>query len=97
VKCVVAANVQELAECAAQVAAGSIRQAITMSIRQILEARTIVCAGLDSRTAEAVAAALPGPLTPGVPASILRRRGSATIYLDPESAGRLKEPSSKGP
>ncbi len=62
------------------------RQAITMSIRQILSARMIVCTVPDARKAEAVAAAVLGPLTPDVPASILRQHADATIYLDRDSA-----------
>lgn len=66
------------------------RQAITMSIRQIMNARAIVCTVPDARKAEAVAAAMEGPLTSDVPASILRQHPQATIYLDPDSARGLK-------
>ena len=65
------------------------RQAITMSIRQILSARTIVCTVPDARKADAVAAAVLGPLRPDVPASVLQQHANATIYLDPDSARYL--------
>jgi glucosamine-6-phosphate deaminase len=71
------------------------RQAITMSIQQILSASTIVCTVPDSRKAEAVSAAFQGPLTPEVPASILRRHANATVYLDPDSAALLHRPSAR--
>ena len=43
-----------------------------MSVRQILESRTIVCSVPDERKAAAVEAAVEGPVSPDVPASILQ-------------------------
>jgi glucosamine-6-phosphate deaminase len=65
------------------------RQAITMSIRQILEARTIVCVVPDRRKAEAVRASLKDRIDPMTPASILRTHADVTVYLDRDSAGLL--------
>ena len=48
------------------------RQAISMSVRQILQAREIICAVSDARKARAVAACLEGEISPLAPASILR-------------------------
>lgn len=64
--------------------------AISMSVRQILAARCIVCVVPDRRKAEAVRASVEGPVDPMVPASILQRHPDATIYLDPESASLLR-------
>lgn len=61
-------------------------RAITMSIRQILKAREILCVVPDARKAPAVKACLQGPITPQSPASILRTHPRATIYLDRSSA-----------
>ena len=68
------------------------RRAISMSIRQILKAETIVCTVPDLRKAKAVAAALQGPVTPHVPASILQQHPAVTIYLDPPAASQLQHP-----
>jgi glucosamine-6-phosphate deaminase len=65
------------------------RQAISMSVRQILASAAIVCSVPDRRKAEAVRAAVEGPVTPAVPASILQQHPAATIYLDRESASLL--------
>ena len=65
------------------------RQAISMSIRQILKANTILCSVPDARKAEAVRAALEGPVTPDVPASILQRHADTTVYLDTASSALL--------
>ena len=62
------------------------RQALSMSIRQILAAREILVMVPDRRKAEAVAAVLTGPITPAVPASILRGHPRTTFYLDTASA-----------
>lgn len=61
-------------------------QAITMSVRQILQARQIICCVPEGRKAAAVAAALCGPITPDVPASILQTHPHAAIFLDIDSA-----------
>lgn len=66
------------------------RQAISMSIRQILAARHLICTVPDARKAVAVAAAIEGPETPQVPASILRRHPALELFLDLESASLLK-------
>lgn len=65
--------------------------AITMSVRQILAARSIVCVVPDRRKAEAVRAAIEGPVDPTTPASILRRHPDTAIYLDRESASLLNQ------
>jgi glucosamine-6-phosphate deaminase len=66
-------------------------RAISMSIRQIMRSRAIVCSVPDRRKAEAVRAALEGPVTPQVPASILQQHPNATIYLDPPAAELLEQ------
>lgn len=66
------------------------RQAISMSIRQILKARAIVCTVPDARKAVAVRNAIEGPLTPDVPASILRQHPACQLFLDPPAASLLK-------
>ncbi len=64
-------------------------RAISMSIRQIMKSRMIVCSVPDRRKAEAVRAAVEGPVTPLVPASILQQHPHATLYLDPPAASLL--------
>jgi len=68
-------------------------KAITLSIRQIMSAESIICTVPDKRKAKAVKAALQGPVTPKVPASILQRHAGAAIYLDPESSALLASTS----
>ena len=57
-------------------------QAISMSVRQILKAREIICVVPDARKAEAVKACVEGPISPMAPASILRTHAQTTLYLD---------------
>jgi glucosamine-6-phosphate deaminase len=66
------------------------KRAISMSIRQILKSRQIICSVPDERKAAAVAAALGGPVTPAVPASILQQHPATTIYLDRPAASLLE-------
>lgn len=67
------------------------RQAISMSIRQILKAHTILCIVPELRKAEAVERCLDGPITPLAPASALRWHPAVEIFLDVESASRLRQ------
>ncbi|MEY3284725.1 MAG: hypothetical protein RIR86_2738 [Acidobacteriota bacterium] len=67
------------------------KQAISMSVKQIMKSRQIVCVVPDARKAQAVRDCLEGPIDPAYPASILRRHDHAVIYLDPASAGLLKK------
>jgi len=67
------------------------RQAISMSIQQILASRHLICTVPDARKAVAVAASLDGPETPLVPASILRRHRAIELFLDRDSASLLKQ------
>ena len=64
-------------------------RAISMSCRQILKSKHIVCSVPDRRKAEAVRGAVEGRVTPDVPASILQGHSSTTLYLDGESAALL--------
>ncbi|MFO7696179.1 MAG: glucosamine-6-phosphate deaminase [Anaerolineae bacterium] len=64
-------------------------RAISMSIRQILKSRAIVCTVPDARKARAVSPALEGPVTPLVPASVLQTHAGCDIYLDEAAAGSL--------
>lgn len=65
-------------------------QAISMSVRQILRARKIICIVPDARKAQAVKACLEGEITPMIPASILRSHPDVTLYLDTDSAALLQ-------
>lgn len=67
--------------------------AISMTIREILRAKRIVCSVPDARKAEAVRAAIEGPLTNQLPASILRQHSNTTILLDNASAQLLNRSS----
>ncbi len=69
------------------------RQAISMSIRQIMKSRHIVCSVPDERKAEAVRNSVEGPVTNEVPASILQTHNLTTLYLDPPSATLLQNQS----
>jgi glucosamine-6-phosphate deaminase len=64
-------------------------QALSMSVRQIMATREILCIVPDARKAEAVRASLEGPVTPDVPASILQTHPNVTFFLDRFSAARL--------
>jgi glucosamine-6-phosphate deaminase len=65
------------------------REAISISVQQILAAREIVCPVPDARKAEAVKKCLAGPVSPLAPASILQTHPQATVFLDRESSALL--------
>ena len=61
-------------------------RAISMSIRQIMKSTSIICTVPDERKAEAVRNATLGPVTPAVPASILRNHPDCQLFLDAAAA-----------
>jgi glucosamine-6-phosphate deaminase len=65
------------------------RQAISMSIHQIIQAQKILCIVPDLRKAKAVQACFEGEIGPMAPASILRRHPDVTCFLDTGSASLL--------
>jgi glucosamine-6-phosphate deaminase len=67
------------------------REAISMSVRQILKAEEIICVVPDARKAQAVKMCFEGEINPMAPASILRTHPNTTAYLDRDSA-RLLSP-----
>ncbi len=64
-------------------------RAISMSIREVLRARRILCVVPDRRKAEAVLSCVEGVVSPHHPASALQRHPSVTLYLDHGSASLL--------
>jgi glucosamine-6-phosphate deaminase len=80
---------QQVAEGWFENISGVPERAISMSIRQILKAKEIICVVPDARKAAAVRACLEGDISLLAPASILRTHPNTTIYLDRSSAGLL--------
>jgi glucosamine-6-phosphate deaminase len=64
-------------------------QAISMSVKQILKSRNILCIVPDQRKAEAVRASVELEVSPMHPASVLRQHEHVTLYLDRQSASLL--------
>ena len=64
-------------------------KAISMSIKQIMKSKTIICSVPDLRKAEAVKSVVEEPVTPVVPATILRQHNSAWLFLDKYSSSLL--------
>jgi glucosamine-6-phosphate deaminase len=70
-------------------------QAISMSARQVLKSREIICIVPDARKARAVKACVEGGVSPMAPASILQRHANTTLFLDRDSAALLT-PGTRG-
>lgn len=65
------------------------RFAYTLTLPALCRARRLLAVVPERRKALAIARALTGPIDPACPASILRRHGSATLFLDLESAALM--------
>lgn len=63
--------------------------ALTLTVRALLQPKTVLVLTPESRKAKAVKEALEGPLTEQCPASILKTAPNAHLYLDPESSALL--------
>ena len=66
------------------------QQAISMSIRQIMKSRAVVCTVPDARKAVAVQKAVEGPVTNELPSSILQEHSDCDLYLDGPAASLLR-------
>lgn len=64
-------------------------KAISMSVKQIMKSKAIICSVPDERKAVAVKGSLEGEVTQDVPASILQRHKATWMYLDQGSASLL--------
>lgn len=62
---------------------------ITMGIGTIMESRAVLLLAFGASKAQAVAAAVEGPLSASVPASILQMHPEAQILLDEPASGNL--------
>jgi glucosamine-6-phosphate deaminase len=67
------------------------KKAISMSIKQIMKSKHIVCTVPDERKSQAVADCLTGEVSNLFPASILQNHPNVDIYLDLDAASRLPE------
>ncbi len=66
------------------------RQAYTMGIRPIIQARTILLLASGIEKAEILKKALSGPITPQVPASILQLHQNLIVVGDKEALEKIK-------
>lgn len=65
------------------------RQAISMTISQILKANEILCIVPDARKAQAVKNCFDAKISPMAPASVLQNHSNTTVYLDTASSSML--------
>ena len=65
------------------------KQAVTMTVHQIMQAKTILSCVPDKRKAQAVKLTLERELTNEVPATMLKRHADFHLYLDEQSASEL--------
>jgi glucosamine-6-phosphate deaminase len=66
------------------------RHVLTQGLGTILRARHLLLLATGAAKAEAVAAAVEGPLSASCPASVLQLHPHATVLLDPEAASLLE-------
>jgi glucosamine-6-phosphate deaminase len=65
------------------------KQAVSMSVRQVLKAKEILAVVPGPRKAAAIKSCFDGPISPMAPSSILRNHSNATVYLDRQSSALL--------
>ena len=66
-------------------------KAISMSIKQIMKSRNIICTVPDARKAQAIKDCLEGTISSEHPASILRKHKKVFLFLDKDSAKLLEK------
>ena len=65
------------------------QKAISMSVKQIMKSKIIICSVPDLRKANAVKLTLESDVSPQVPASILKQHSGAFLYLDRDSSSLI--------
>jgi len=65
------------------------KQAISMSVRQIMKSACIILSVPDKRKAAAVKGTVEGPVTPTCPASVVQQHADCALHLDFASASEL--------
>jgi len=65
------------------------KQAVSMSVTQIMKSQKIICSVPDVRKANAVKNSLTPPVTPNYPASILNEHKDCHLFLDKQSSSLL--------
>lgn len=65
------------------------KQAVSMSIRQIMKSARLILSVPDKRKAAAVKGTVEGPVTPTCPASIVQRHADCALYVDDAAAAEL--------
>jgi glucosamine-6-phosphate deaminase len=71
------------------------RQAISMSIKQILKSKSIICSVPDQRKALAVKNSLENPVSNLFPATVLQLHSNCAFFLDTSSASLLSNKNYK--
>ncbi len=69
------------------------QKAISMSVRQIMKSKNIICSVPDKRKATAVKNCLENEVSNLYPASILQEHSNCIVYLDKEAALLLSNPT----
>lgn len=67
------------------------KKAVSMSVRQIMKSRSIICTVPDERKAKAVFDSITGPVSNMCPASILQQHSDCNWYLDKFSSKLLSQ------
>lgn len=65
------------------------RQAISMSVSQIMKCKKIVCCVPDKRKANAIRLLVQNEVTPMIPATKLKEHPSVTVFLDNDSSSMM--------
>jgi glucosamine-6-phosphate deaminase len=65
------------------------KQAISMSIKQIMKSGAIICTAPDERKAKAIKGCVEGPITNMMPGSIMQKHPKYDLFLDKASASQL--------
>ncbi|KIL40907.1 hypothetical protein SD70_10825 [Gordoniibacillus kamchatkensis] len=73
-----------------------VNKGITLGIKHIMEAKTVILIANGAKKADIVKAAATGAVTEQVPASVLQRHPNACIIVDEQAAAKLNYASEEG-
>lgn len=71
----------------------TLKRGITLGLKHLMEAKNVILIANGTKKAEVIRKALEGPLTPDLPASIIRKHTNSRVMLDKGAASELNQGS----
>lgn len=69
----------------------SLSQGVTLGLKHLLEARRVILIANGAKKAEVMKRTVEGPVTPTLPATVIRKHANATVMLDQQAGAKVRK------